>query len=298
MVDEVLALLAPAPDARIVDGTTGHGGHAEAILERLGPDGVLVGLDRDPEMLAVAEERLARFGARAKLFHARFSFMREVIAAAGARTVHGVLLDLGVCSAHLDAVERGMSFRAGDAPVPLDMRMDRSQGETAAELLARIGRDELTELLRDGGVPMPGRVARALHEKRPIRTVQELVAALDSVRLPQRRHHPATLVFQALRMAVNDELAELDAGLESAVDVLEQGGKLAVLSYHSGEDRRVKQFLAREAKGCICPPDLPVCGCGRLPRLRIVARGQQPSPAELRRNPRARSARLRGGVRC
>ncbi|MGH7292278.1 MAG: 16S rRNA (cytosine(1402)-N(4))-methyltransferase, partial [Myxococcota bacterium] len=192
----------------------------------------------------------------------------------------------------------GMSFRAGDAPVPLDMRMDRSQGETAAELLERIGRDELAELLRDGGVPMPGRVARALHEKRPIRTVQELASALEGVRLPQRRHNPATLVFQALRMAVNDELAELDAGLESAVDVLEQGGKLAVLSYHSGEDRRVKQFLAREAKGCICPPDLPVCGCGRVPRLRIVARGQQASAAELRRNPRARSARLRGGVRC
>lgn len=298
MVAEVLELLAPAPAARIVDATTGHGGHAEAILERLGAAGVLVGLDRDPEMLAVAEERLARFGARAKLFHARFSFMREVVAATGAKSVDGVLLDLGVCSAHLDQLERGMSFRAGDAPVPLDMRMDRSQGETAAELLERIGRDELTELLRDGGVPMPGRVARALHEKRPIRTVQELVAALEIVRLPQRRHNPATLVFQALRMAVNDELSELDAGLESAVDVLAQGGKLAVLSYHSGEDRRVKQFLAREAKGCICPPDLPVCGCGRVPRLRIVARGQQASAAELRRNPRARSARLRGGVRC
>jgi 16S rRNA (cytosine1402-N4)-methyltransferase len=298
MVDEVLALLAPASDARIVDGTTGHGGHAEAILERLGAEGVLVGLDRDPEMLAVAEARLARFGARAKLVHARFSFMREVVAAAGVGPVDGVLLDLGVCSAHLDRLERGMSFRAGDAPVPLDMRMDRSQGETAAELLARIDLDSLTELLRDGGVPMPGRVARALHETRPIRTVQELVAALEGVRLPQRRHNPATLVFQALRMAVNDELAELDAGLESAVDVLEQGGRLAVLSYHSGEDRRVKQFLAREAKGCICPPDLPVCGCGRVPRVRIVARGQQASAAELRRNPRARSARLRGGVRC
>ena len=145
---------------------------------------------------------------------------------------------------------------------------------------------------------MPGRIARALDERRPVETVQDLVAALDGVRMPERRHHPATLVFQALRMAVNDELAELDAGLESALDVLAEGGRLAVLSYHSGEDRRVKQFLAREAKGCICPPDLPVCGCGRLPRLRIVARGDKASAAELRRNPRARSARLRGGVRC
>jgi 16S rRNA (cytosine1402-N4)-methyltransferase len=298
MVAEVLELLAPRPDAHIVDGTTGHGGHAEAILERLGPDGMLIGLDRDPEMLAVAEERLRGFGARVKLFHARFSFLREVAAAAGALPVDGVLLDLGVCSAHLDRIERGMSFRAAEQPVPLDMRMDRSCGETAAELLARIGRDELAQLLRDGGVPAAGRIARALHENRPIRTVQELVAALEGVRLPARRHHPATLVFQALRMAVNDELAELDAGLEGALDVLAQGGRLAVLSYHSGEDRRVKQFMAREARGCICPPDLPVCGCGRVPRLRIVARGFKPSSVEVRRNPRARSARLRGGERC
>lgn len=298
MVDEVLELLSLREDSRIVDATTGHGGHAEQILERLGPNGLLVGLDRDPEMLEVAEKRLRRFGSRARLFHARFSFLREVTAAAGALPVDGVLLDLGVCSTHLDRIERGMSFRVGDAPVPLDMRMDRSSGETAAELLARIGTDELAQLLRDGGVPAAGRVARALEARRPIRTVQELVAALDGVRLPERRHHPATLVFQALRMAVNDELAELDAGLESALEVLAQGGRLAVLSYHSGEDRRVKHFMAREAKGCICPPDLPVCGCGQAPRLRIVARGTKPSPGEIRRNPRARSARLRGGVRC
>lgn len=298
MVDEVLELLSLREDSRIVDATTGHGGHAEQILERLGPNGLLVGLDRDPEMLEVAEKRLQRFGSRARLFHARFSFLREVAAAADALPVDGVLLDLGVCSAHLDRIERGMSFRAGDAPVPLDMRMDRSSGETAAELLARIGTEELAQLLRDGGVPAAGRVARALDARRPIRTVQELVAALEGVRLPERRHHPATLVFQALRMAVNDELAELDAGLESALEALAQGGRLAVLSYHSGEDRRVKQFMAREAKGCICPPDLPVCGCGQVPRLRIVARGIKPSPGEIRRNPRARSARLRGGERC
>jgi 16S rRNA (cytosine1402-N4)-methyltransferase len=298
MVAEVLDLLAPAPGERIVDATTGHGGHAEAILERLGESGVLVGLDRDPEMLAVAEQRLARFGARARLFHARFSFLREVVAAAGVAPVDGVLFDLGVCSAHLDTLERGMSFRAGDAPVPLDMRMDRGSGETAAELLARVDEAELARLLDDGGVPGARRVARALCARRPIATVQELVAAVESVPLPRRKHHPATLVFQALRMAVNDELAELDAGLESALEALRAGGRLAVLSYHSGEDRRVKAFLAREAKGCICPPDLPVCGCGRTPRVRIRARGAKASPAELRRNPRARSARLRGGVRC
>ncbi len=298
MVAEVLELLAPRPGARIVDATTGHGGHAEAILEQLGPDGVLVGLDRDAEMLAVAERRLERFGDSAKLFHARFSFLREVATGANVAPVDGVLFDLGVCSDQLDQVERGLSFRPGDAPVPLDMRMDRAHGETAAELLARIDEPELVELLRRGEVPFPVRVARALLERRPIETVQELLAALEAVRLPRRRHHPATLVFQALRMAVNEELGELDTGLASAVEVLAPGGRLAVLSYHSGEDRRVKEFLAREARGCICPPALPVCGCGRQPRMRLLGRGRGPSAAEARRNPRARSARLRGGVRC
>ena len=178
------------------------------------------------------------------------------------------------------------------------MRLDRSRGETAAELLARIEEKDLVELLRSGGVPFPARVARTLRERAPIETVQQLVAALEGVRLPRRRHHPATLVFQALRMAVNDELAELDGGLASALEVLAPGGRLAVLSYHSGEDRRVKEFLAREARGCICPPQLPVCGCGRKPRMRLLGRGRGPLPAEARRNPRARSARLRGGVRC
>lgn len=298
MVDEVVELLAPRPGARIVDATTGHGGHASAILEKLGPEGVLVGLDRDPEMLAVAGQRLARFGSAARLFHARFAFLREVVTGAGVAPVDGVLFDLGVCSAQLDATERGLSFRPGGAPVALDMRMDRSRGETAAELLARLEEPELVDLLRRGGVPFPTRVARALGAARPIDTVQQLVAALEGVRLPRRRHHPATLVFQALRMAVNDELAELDGGLAAALEVLAPGGRLAVLSYHSGEDRRVKEFLAREARGCICPPQLPVCGCGRKPRMRLLGRSRGPGAAEARRNPRARSARLRGGVRC
>ena len=298
MVREVLELLEPRPGARLVDATTGHGGHAEAILERITPGGVLVGLDRDEEMLAVARRRLARFGSAARLFHARFSFLREVVIGADVVPVDGVLFDLGVCSEQLDQLERGLSFRAGAEPIPLDMRLDRSHGETAAQLLERLDEAELAELLRSGGVPAAGRVARALSARRPIRTVQELLAALEGVRLPRRRHHPATLVFQALRMAVNDELAELDAGLASAVEVLGPGGRLAVLSYHSGEDRRVKEFLARETRGCICPPELPVCGCGRKPRMRLLGRSRAPEPGEARRNPRARSARLRGGVRC
>ncbi len=298
MVEEVLALLQPHPGARIVDATTGHGGHAEQILERLGPDGELIGLDRDPEMLRRASKRLDRFGPAVRLVHARLAFLRDVVQGTGADHVDGVLMDLGVCSEHLDDPARGFTFKTGGEPVPLDMRMDPTQGETASELIERLEADELALLMRDAGVPAPRRVAAALKANTPIRTAQELLDALRSVRLPRRRHHPATLVFQALRIAVNEELAELDAGLDAAVDVLAPGGRLAVLSYHSGEDRRVKQFLRREERGCICPPDLPVCGCGRTPRIRILASGQAASEDEIRRNPRARSARLRGGERC
>ena len=208
-----------------------------------------------------------------------------------------VLFDLGVSSFQLDERARGFSFRSGSEAAPLDMRMDRRGGQTAAELLEQLDEPRLVAVLRDGGVPAPVRVARALRAARPIPTTQALLAALEGVRLPRRRHHPATLVFQALRMAVNEELAELDAGLEAARDLLAPGGRIAVLSYHSGEDRRVKSFLAREARGCICPPDLPVCGCGRTPRIAILARGERPDESEVTRNPRARSARLRGGER-
>ncbi len=298
MVEEVLTLLDPRPGARIVDATLGHGGHAERILERLGAEGELIGLDRDPQMLERAAKRLDRFGASARLVHARLAYLREVVHGTGADSVDGVLMDLGVNSEHLDDMTRGFSFKAEASALPLDMRMDQTQGETAAELIDRIDEAELAEHLHASEVPAPRRVAAALKAAAPIRTVQDLLDALSAVRLPRRKHHPATLVFQALRIAVNEEYAELDAGLEAAVEVLAPGGRLAVLSYHSGEDRRVKQFLAREQRGCICPPDLPVCGCGRVPRLRILARGDAASDDEVQRNPRARSARLRGGERC
>jgi 16S rRNA (cytosine1402-N4)-methyltransferase len=177
------------------------------------------------------------------------------------------------------------------------MRMDQDRGETAAELLARLDEAELTAVLREGGVPAPRRSARAIRSRLPIRTTHELREALRGIKLPRRRHHPATLVFQALRIAVNDELRELESALESAVELLAPGGRLAVLSYHSGEDRRVKEFLVREARGCICPPDLPRCGCGRSPRLEILTKGEGPDPDEVLRNPRARSARLRAAKR-
>jgi 16S rRNA (cytosine1402-N4)-methyltransferase len=297
MLGQVLRWLAPSPGQRVVDGTVGLGGHAERILERLQPGGLLIGLDRDPEMLERARARLERFGDSVRLVRARLSHLRDALEGAGLAPVDGVLMDLGICSAQLDDPSRGLSFRAGDGPddaaAPLDMRLDRSRGETAAELIDRLDEEELARLLREGGVPGPRRVARALVSHRPLRSVHELREALREVRLPRRRHHPATLVFQALRIAVNGELEELERALDAALDVLASGGRLVVIAYHSGEDRRVKEFMRREERGCICPPDLPACGCGREPRLRILCRGEGPDADEVRINPRARSARLR-----
>jgi 16S rRNA (cytosine1402-N4)-methyltransferase len=297
MLAEVLEVLAPGPGKRIVDATVGAGGHAEAILGALGSDGELVVIDRDPEMLELAAKRLSPLGSRVRFIHARLSQLEPSLADAGVAAVDGVLLDLGLCSAQLDDPTRGFRFQDFEGTVPLDMRMDRSSGESAAQLLERLDEEGLCEVLREGGVPRARAVARAIRSRLPIRTARRLADAVGGVRLPPRSHHPATLVFQALRIAVNEEYRELEAGLEQALDVLAPGGRLVVLSYHSGEDRRVKGFLAREARGCICPPDLPVCGCGRTPRVRVLARGEGPSQEEVARNPRARSARLRAGER-
>ncbi len=297
MVGPVLRALDPAPNARIVDATLGLGGHAEALLRELGPEGRVIGIDRDAEMLARAKERLRPFGARFRGVQARFSYMSDVVRGQGLASVDGILMDLGVCSAHLDELERGFSFREEAADAPLDMRMDRSRGETAAAWLARADEGELTDALRAGDVPAPRRIARALRAGQPLRTVGDLLAALAEIPLPRRRHHPATLVFQAVRMTVNGERNELETALDVSVELLAPRGRLAVLSYHSGEDRTTKEFLNREAKGCICPPELPYCGCGRSPRMRIVVRGQRPSQQEIEANPRARSARLRAGER-
>ncbi len=297
MLEAVVEALAPRRGATLIDGTLGLGGHAEALLEAIGPEGRLIGIERDGSLLAVARERLARFGPAFRGVHTRLSFLREVVRGAGAAPVDGILLDLGVCSAQLDDPKRGFSFREDAREVPLDMRMDTSRGESAAELLARIDEDELAALLRDGGVAAPRRAARALRARQPLLTVGDLLDALRGFVLPRRGHHPATLVFQALRMAVNDKSRELQAALDASVDLLAPGGRLAVLSYHSGEHRLVKACFASEQRGCICPPDLPVCGCGRTPRLRPVVRSRGADAAEIARNPRARSARLRATER-
>ena len=248
-------------------------------------------------------ERLARYGDRLVLRQANFRELRDVAPASGFPAVDGLLFDLGLSSYQLADTERGFGFRAGG---PLDMRFDTARGIPAAELLATLDAAELTALFRRfGEEPHAPRIARAIVEARrtaPIATAEELAALVERVAprgAPGRRRlHPATRVFQALRIAVNEELDALEEGLAAAVDLLRPGGRLVVLSYHSLEDRIVKRFLDAERKGCICPPSVPVCVCGRTPRLRLVTKPSlTPTDAEIAANPRARSARLRAAER-
>jgi len=304
LADEVIAALAPVAGSRHVDATLGGGGHAERILQASDPDGRLLGLDADGAAIARVRERLApRFGARLHLRQANFRELATVAPDEGFDAVDGCLFDLGLSSFQLADEARGFGIRTGG---PLDMRFDTSRGVPAADLLATLDVAELTALLRRyGEEPFAGRIARAIVETRrttPVRTAEELAAIVARVapsRAPGRRRiHPATRVFQALRIAVNEELDALQAGLAAAVDLLRPGGRLVVLSYHSLEDRIVKRFLQAERRGCICPPEAPVCVCGREPRLRLLSpKGVVPSDAEITANPRARSARLRAAER-
>jgi 16S rRNA (cytosine1402-N4)-methyltransferase len=300
MADEVLETLAPRPGSLQIDATLGGAGHAERILEASAPDGRLLGVDADPAAIARSARRLGRFGDRVVLRQANFGQLVELAPAAGFREVDGLLLDLGLSSHQLADVERGFGFRAGGR---LDMRFDTSRGRPAADLLATLDAGELAALFRRyGEEPFAGRIARAIVESRrdsPVETAEHLAALVErAVPTPKgRRTHPATRVFQALRIAVNDELAALEAGLAASLVLLRPGGRLAVLSYHSLEDRIVKRFIAAEQRGCVCPPQVPVCVCGHKPALRSLGKSRTPSAEEIRGNPRSRSARLRGAQR-
>lgn len=303
MLAETLELLAPAPGAVIVDGTVGGGGHAAALLERIGPTGRLVGLDVDDEALAAAGRRLGS-DPRVRLVRASFRELARVLDELGIDRIDGVLLDLGVSSRHLDEPERGFRFSEETSQrTPLDMRMDRRSQTTAADLLASASARELEGWFREyGELPGAARLARTIVEtrhERPLRSAADLLALVREARVGGgRRHHPATLVFQALRIVVNDEIGALAEGIDAALDRLRPGGRLAVLSYHSLEDRLVKNRLRDAAKGCICPPRAPVCTCGRKPRARVLTRRPlAASDDECRDNPRARSARLRAAER-
>jgi 16S rRNA (cytosine1402-N4)-methyltransferase len=304
MVEEVVTMLAAIPGSLQIDATLGGGGHAERILEASDPDGRLLGLDADGAAIARVRTRLApRFGDRLRLRQANFRELAVVGPAEGFGSVDGCLFDLGLSSFQLADAGRGFGIRTGG---PLDMRFDTGRGVPAADLLASLDAAELTALFRKyGEEPFAGRIARAIVEARrvaPVRTAEELAALIERVapaRAPGRRRvHPATRVFQALRIAVNEELDALEAGLAAALDLLRPGGRLVVLSYHSLEDRIVKRFFQAERRGCTCPPEVPVCVCGRAPRLRlVVSKGLVPGEAEIAANPRARSARLRAAER-
>jgi len=287
--DEVVALFAPVPAGVIVDATLGGGGHSAALLEAYA--GIrIIGLDRDEAALTAAGERLSRFSDRVRLVHAPFSSLADVTS----EPLSGVLFDLGVSSPQLDQAERGFSFRADAA---IDMRMDQSLGRTAGDLVNELPETALTELFRQNGEGrLSGRIARAVVRARPLTSTLELadVVAAAVPAAVRRKGHPAKRVFQALRIAVNDELGELEAALPVALERLVVGGRCAVISYHSGEDRLTKQIFSRAATGgCTCPPNLP-CVCGAVASHDLVFRGaRRPTQEELARNPRAGSARLR-----
>jgi 16S rRNA (cytosine1402-N4)-methyltransferase len=297
LAGELIEALEPRPGQTAIDATVGGGGHSRLLAERIGPGGTLIGIDRDP----VAEERFAQLATEVTC---ATRFIRAGFAEA-LRRLHDegqdadlVTLDLGISSLQVDTRERGFSY-SYDAP--LDMRMDPSQELTAAEVVNRWEERRLARLLRRYGEERYAtRIVRAIHARRreaELATTQELVDVIKSaVPAPAAfaGGHPAKRTFQAIRIAVNDELGQLDAALPLAWDLLRPGGRLGAISFHSLEDRRVKRFMAARARGCVCPPDLPVCACGRVPEADLVTRGAvRPTPGELADNPRSSSARLR-----
>jgi 16S rRNA (cytosine1402-N4)-methyltransferase len=294
MLDEIVELFRPVPPGLIVDATVGGGGHARALLDAL-PRHRLLGLDRDEEALAAATVTLSGFEDRVVLRRARFDRMKTMVHEAGDEPVAAVLFDLGVSSPQVDRPERGFSYRQ-DAP--LDMRMDQSQATTAADVLNTYPVERLTALLYDyGDERFAERIARAIVAARPLTSTAQLVDVIrDAIPAPARRRggHPAKRTFQALRIEVNEELDVLGPAIDQAVDLLVPGGRCAVLAYHSGEDRIVKdRFRQAETGGCVCPPGLP-CVCGAHPKVRLLRRGvRRSSAAEVAANPRAESARLR-----
>ncbi|MFN2606499.1 MAG: 16S rRNA (cytosine(1402)-N(4))-methyltransferase RsmH [Acidimicrobiales bacterium] len=293
MVAEVTGLFTPVPPGPVVDATVGAGGHARALLAAH-PHLELIGLDRDPDAVAAATEALLPFAGRAVVRQARFDRLGDICEELGHERVSGVLFDLGVSSPQLDRSERGFSYRADG---PLDMRMDPGQAMTAADVVNGYDEDRLAAVLAGSGEErFARRVARAMVAARPLATTGELAEVVRSaIPAPARRRggHPARRSFQAIRIEVNGELAVLPGAVDTAIDLLTPGGRAAVLSYHSGEDRIVKARFAEAATGgCTCPPRLP-CQCGAQPRVRHLRRGSRPTAAEVAANRRAESARLR-----
>ncbi|MDX9745069.1 MAG: 16S rRNA (cytosine(1402)-N(4))-methyltransferase RsmH [Syntrophales bacterium] len=302
LLEEVIVSLRCQPGGIFVDGTIGGGGHARRILEATSPDGLLIGLDRDDDALQESGKRLASFGARKILRKANFCRMAEILCEEGIEKVDGILLDLGVSSHQLDTPERGFSF-SSDAP--LDMRMDKNQTISAYEFINHASEAELQQVIWEcGEETMARRIARAIVRARrtsPVMTTTSLGDIVVQAIPPgqrNRRIHPATKTFQAIRIHVNDELNNLRQAISSGVEKLKDGGRFSIISFQSLEDRIVKNAFRLWSKSCVCPPDIPLCICGHQARLRILtAKPITPATREINMNPRARSARLRTAER-
>jgi 16S rRNA (cytosine1402-N4)-methyltransferase len=295
MLTETVGLLRPHSGGRYVDGTLGGAGHAEAVLEASAPDGLLLGIDRDEEARRHASERLARFAPRVQVVAARFDEFGECLERIGWSGVDGILLDLGVSSFQLDDADRGFAFTR---PGPLDMRMDRSAPTPLSAWLHAVSEAELRRVLRQyGEEPHARRLAHAIvaaERRGELRDTAALAAVVTRVVGRAKGHHPATRTFQALRIALNGELESLERFLLDAYRWLRPGGRLVVLAYHSLEDRLVKQAFRLWGRSCLCPRSMPVCRCGWSRKATLLtSRPLRPSGAEVARNPRARSARLR-----
>ena len=290
---EIIQALQPKNKGYYVDCTLGAGGHALGILQASQPEGKLLGFDLDPQALALARETLAPHEQRILLLQRSYTTLSETLQEIQWHLVNGIVLDLGVSSMQFDTAERGFSFRE-DAP--LDMRFSPKIAESAADIINTYSEAELAEIIfRYGEERASRRIAKAIIRDRPIRTTFELASLISTV-IPRRgkRVHPATRTFQALRIAVNDELDSIESILPQATNALAPGGRLAIISFHSLEDRLVKQYFRRESKDCICPPRQPVCTCNHKASIKEIARKPiRPSDEEIAKNPRARSAKLR-----
>ena len=293
LLSEVIEGLAVKPGGRYIDCTVGSGGHAAAILEQSSPGGQLLGIDADPNSIELAKARLEAYGDSVLLINDNFANLSNVCTRFGFSPVHGILLDLGLSSIQLNGDGRGFSFQH-DAP--LDMRLNPEQKVTAADIINTYSESKLANIIETYGEESWSRqIARTIIQERPIETTFHLARIVEkAIKRPRGKIHPATKTFQAIRIAVNHDLENLESALKQAVNLLGSEGRLVVLSYHSLEDRIVKQFMQREAKSCVCPPSTPVCTCDHTRTLKLVSRKViKPTPEEVLFNPRSRSAKLR-----
>jgi 16S rRNA (cytosine1402-N4)-methyltransferase len=295
LLDEVITALQPRPGGRFIDCTVGLGGHAAAILEEISPSGRLFGIDADPDAINISKDRLSDYSETVTLVNDNFINLEAISKRYHIHPVDGILFDLGVSSLQLDTAERGFSFHL-DAH--LDMRFNPEQGLTASDIVNRFSEQELAKLIeRYGEERHSRRIARSIIQNRPIATTAELAQSVQQALAGSTRRgriHPATRIFMALRIAVNNELQNLELALKQTPNLLRPGGRLSVISYHSLEDRIVKQFMRHAATSCLCPPGTVICSCGHVPTLKLISRKViKPTSLEIESNPRSRSARLR-----